>query len=113
MRGSRFCSGRSMIVARPSRAVDRQASEAAGGHATLDDSVEDNRLAKELGGFRIDGCPVDLGRRAGLAQAAAARHDPVGERHRLGLVVGDEEGGGPVWSGGGCRYWLGAVRLSG
>ena len=40
---------------------------------------------------------VDLGGRADLLQDALVHHrDPVGERHRLDLVVGDVDGGGAV-----------------
>ena len=52
------------------------------------------RAADEAGDEQVGGPAVDLHRRADLLQPAALHHrDPVGEHHRLLLVVGDEDGG--------------------
>ena len=92
---SAICSGRSMRVAGPSRPLAtgtrprRQLGDAAREHR-----VEDDGLAEERGGLRVGRGEVDLARRAGLAQPAAAQDDElVGEAHRLLLVVGDEDRG--------------------
>ena len=52
------------------------------------------RRADEAGDEQIGGMVVEVERRADLLDHAGAQHhDAVGERHRLDLVVGDEDHG--------------------
>jgi hypothetical protein len=52
--------------------------------------------ADELGDERRRRVPVDVLRRVELLEAAGVHDaDPVGDRERLGLVVGDEQRGDP------------------
>ena len=56
---------------------------------------EDIRVTHELGGEHRRGTTVDLGRRVDLLHAAVVHHrEPVGQGHRLALVVGHVDEGG-------------------
>jgi hypothetical protein len=53
------------------------------------------RRADEAGDERVGGPGVDLHRRADLLDAPVVHnHDPVGKRHRLGLIVSHHDEGG-------------------
>ena len=60
----------------------------------LDRHEVHRRRADEAGDEQVDRVVVELLRAADLLELALAHHrDPVAERHRLGLVVGDVDGG--------------------
>ena len=74
-----------------------QPAQAGGQRLALDGGGQEvhRRAADETGHEQVAGLLVELGGRAHLLHDPAAHHhDAVAERHRLGLVVGDVEGGG-------------------
>ena len=72
-----------------------EAAELAAHGAGLGGAGQHVGLAEELGHPARAGAVVDLLGRAGLDHAPVAQHgDRVGQRERLGLVVGDEQGAG-------------------
>ena len=96
-----------MIVARPDRvapAASPPAGSAAsstrpsGVSAVVADTVASIRLAspRKRASSGSTGCGVELvrARRTARSRPAAQHRDPVGDRQRLVLVVGDEDGGG-------------------
>ena len=64
------------------------------GDAGLELEEIHRRRADEAGDEQVGGAAIDLHRRADLLQLAAAHdRDPVGQHHRLFLIVGDEDDG--------------------
>ena len=71
------------------------------------------RAADEPGHEQVARVVVQVRRRADLLHHAAAHdHDPVAERHRLGLVVGDVERGGAQASSGCARPACASARAA-
>ncbi len=89
-------SGRTTTSTAPrSATVGREPPELAVDHVAVGHSGQDVGGAEELGGPPRLGVVVDVLGRAGLLDAAVAHHhDLVGERERLLLVVGHEQGTG-------------------
>ena len=92
----RICSGRSISCTRPwaGGPADGDSAQRAGGQGAFHPGVQDDGVAQEFGGGAVGGAGVDHKRVADLGQLAAAHHGHlVGEGQRLGLVVGDQDGG--------------------
>ncbi len=114
-----------------SRAIGGHRSERTRRHAAREHGGQYDRGTEEAGDAEIGGGAVDLRLGAGLDDPAVAHDgDRVGERQRLGLVVGHEDRGGlccaqRVGDGeaglkaelgdergepAGCRGWRGSAR---